>query len=43
MQSAIYSGEGVPFTATKAYKNAKVMVWNDIASLVPVCETETVK
>jgi len=43
MQSAIYSGEAVPFTATKAYTNAKVMVWNDIASLVPVCETETVK
>lgn len=40
MQSAIYNGETIPFTTTKSYTNAKVMVWDDLTSLNPVCDVE---
>ena len=43
MQSAVYSGEAIPFTTPKAYTNAKVMIWNSLTSLKPVCEVEIVK
>lgn len=43
MQSAVYTGEAVPFTTTKAYTNAKVMVWDDLTNLKPVCEVENVQ
>lgn len=43
MQSAVYTGEAVPFTTTKTYTNAKVMVWNDLTNLKPVCEVENVE
>lgn len=43
MQSAVYTGEAVPFTTTKAYTKAKVMVWDDITNLKPVCDFEFVK
>ena len=43
MQSAVYAGEAVPFTTTKAYTKAKVFVWNDLKALTPVCEAEIVK
>ena len=40
MQSAVYTGEAIPFTTTKTYTKAKVMVWNDITNLKPVCNVE---
>ena len=43
MQSAVYTGEAVPFTSTKAYTKAKVMVWDDLTTLKPVCEVENVQ
>jgi hypothetical protein len=43
MQSAVYTGEEIPFTTTKSYTNAKVMVWNDLITLKPVCNVEIVK
>lgn len=43
MQSAVYTGEEIPFITTKAYTNAKVMVWNDLRTLKPVCNVEIVK
>lgn len=42
-QSAVYTGEVISFTTTKEYINAKVMVWDDFASLKPVCKSENVK
>lgn len=43
MQSAVYTGEAVPFTTTKAYTKAKVMVWEDFKTLKPVCEVENIQ
>ncbi len=43
MQSAVYTGETVPFTTTKTYTKARVMVWDDITNLKPVCNVEIVK
>ena len=43
MQKAVYAGEAIPFTTTKAYTKAKVMVWDDLTSLEPICEVENVK
>ena len=43
MQSAVYTGEAVPFTTTKAYTKAKVMVWDDLKSLKPVCVVENIE
>lgn len=40
MQSAVYTGEAVPFTTTKTYTKAKVMVWDDFKTLKPVCSAE---
>ena len=40
MQSAIYTGEEIPFTTTKTYTKAKVMVWDVITNLKPVCNVE---
>ena len=42
MQSAVYTGEAIPFTTTKTYTKAKVMVWNDLTNLKPVCEVEEI-
>ena len=42
MQSAVYTGEAVPFTTTKAYTKAKVMVWNDFDTIMPLCVPENV-
>ena len=42
MQSAVYTGEAVPFTTTKTYTKAKVMVWDSVASVKPVCNVETI-
>jgi len=43
MQSAVYTGEAVPFTTTKTYTKAKVMVWNDLTNLKPVCNIEIIE
>ena len=43
MQSAVYTGEAVPFTTTKSYTNAKVMVWDNLTNLKPACNVEIVK
>ena len=43
MQSAVYIGEAIPFTTTKAYTKAKVFVWDDLKTLRPICEAEIVK
>ena len=43
MQSAVYTGEAIPFTTTKAYTKAKVFVWDDLKTLRPICEAEIVK
>ena len=43
MQSAVYTGEAVPFTTNKTYTKAKVMVWDDLINLKPVCEVENIQ
>ena len=43
MQSLVYTGEAIPFTTTKTYTKAKVMVWDDITNLKPVCEVENIQ
>lgn len=43
MQSLVYTGESIPFTTTKSYTKAKVMVWDDFKTLKPVCEVENVQ
>lgn len=43
IQTAIYVGNVIPFTAAKAYKNAKVMVWDSITNMKPICDFESVK
>ena len=42
MQSAVYTGEAVPFTTSKSYTKAKVMVWNDFDTIMPLCVPENV-
>jgi hypothetical protein len=43
MQKAVYVGDAIPFTTDKTYTDAKVMVWDDLANLKPVCDVEIVK
>ena len=43
LQSAVYTGEVVPFTTTKTYTKAKVMVWDDLMNLTPICDVETIE
>lgn len=43
MKSAIYNGEDIQFTTDKAYTNAKVMVWNSLSDMIPMCDVEIVK
>jgi hypothetical protein len=43
LQSVTCEGEANIFTTDKAYTSAKVMVWDSLSSLKPVCEMETVK
>ncbi len=42
-QIATYSGEYVSFTTEKEYTNAKVMAWESMESLKPICDAEIVK
>jgi len=32
----------VPFTTTNTYTNAKVMVWDSLSGMKPICDTEIV-
>lgn len=43
MQSAVYSGKDIPFTVTDDYTTAKVMVWNNLDDITPICDVEIVK
>ena len=43
MQSATYEGNELSFTTNKTYTNTKVMVWDNLTSLKPVCDVEIVK
>ena len=36
-------GDDITFVTTKAYTNAKVMVWDNLTTLKPVCNVEIVK
>ena len=40
MQKAIYDGNEITFTTAQEYTSAKVMVWNSISGLKPVCDAE---
>ncbi len=42
-QSKPYTGEDIAFTTGKAYTAAKVMVWNNLESMTPICDVELVK
>ena len=42
MQKTIYEGDAVHFTTNKSYTNAKVMAWDDLTNLKPVCEAEEI-
>ncbi len=39
----VYNGEDVIFTTTKDYTNAKVMVWDSLGGMIPICEAEEVE
>ena len=43
MHKEIYDGKEISFTITRAYTNAKVMVWNSLADPEPVCRSEIIK
>ena len=43
MKSEKYNGTDIQFTTDNAYTNAKVMVWESLENMKPVCETEVVK
>lgn len=43
IQHKTYNGEELPFSTVKSYTEAKVMVWNNLTNLNPVCETENVQ
>ena len=43
MQKEVYAGVDIMFTTTKSYTNAKVMVWENLTNLKPVCNVEIVK
>jgi hypothetical protein len=42
MQYKIYDGNEINFTTAKEYTDAKVMVWNSILDMKPLCDTEIV-
>ena len=43
MQYAVNHKETIVFTTNKAYSNVKVMVWDSLANLNPICDVEIVK
>lgn len=42
LQTAAYVGEDITFTSDVSYTNAKVMVWDSLNSLSPVCAAKNV-
>ena len=40
IKSEKYNGADISFTTDNAYTNAKVMVWDNLYNMKPVCETE---
>ena len=42
-QKGTYTGEAILFTTVKSYNDAKVFVWNDLKTLIPVCESEIIR
>lgn len=38
-----YNGTDISFTSDKAYTNAKVMIWDNLDNMTPVCDAETIK
>lgn len=43
IQPVVYEGEAIPFTTTKSYTGAKVMVWESLNSLSSVCSAELIQ
>ena len=43
MQSAVYEGEEITFVTDKEYTTAKVMVWDDLESMIPSGKAEIIK
>lgn len=43
MQSEQYSGTKITFIPTKTYTRAKVMIWNSLSGMSPVCDFKIVK
>ncbi len=43
MKSEKYNGTDISFSTDKPYTNAKVMVWERLENMNPVCDAETVK
>ncbi len=43
MHSSTYEGEEISFITSNAYTNAKVMIWDSLPHLKPICSVETVK
>lgn len=42
LQSDVYEGKAIYFIVKHAYDNAKVMAWDSLQTLVPLCAAETV-
>ncbi len=42
-QQAVYVGNEIPFTTSKSYKEAKVMIWDSFSNLKPICDVEVVR
>ena len=43
MQSDVYKGEAITFGVSESYIDAKVMLWEDMTTLKPVCKVNIVK
>lgn len=37
---AVYNGENITVKTTKQFENIKVMMWKDLKSLIPICQSE---
>lgn len=38
--TAVYNGESITVKTTKQFDNIKVMMWKDLKSLTPICQSE---
>lgn len=43
VQTTIYEGNEIPFTTTSTYTEVKVMVWESLVSVKPICKSEEIK